>query len=129
MTFRFLDTIHDGKSSPYFQHLKETVCTDIGRKNLKLDYLRSKGYRKSPDENGERDYITEEQFGILLYLEQLYHDTYLRLGCERFWKDDEIEDNKEFARELRDKKRLTRGPWRTGLDNTDSFKKSYSIEI
>lgn len=126
MTFKFLDTIEDGMTSPYVQYLKETICIDLGKKNLKLDYLKSRGYRKTPDANGQRDYITEEQFGILLYLEQLYHDTFLRPGCERFWKDSERSENKEYSKEIKNKKRLTQRDW--SIDEAE-LKKSYSIEI
>lgn len=85
MIFKFEDSIELGRNSRYYIWLQKNKCRNIATKDLKLNYLLEHGYRKKPDSSGERDYISEDQFGDLLYLEQLYHDDFLRPGCDRFW--------------------------------------------
>lgn len=87
MKFEFVDSEELGRDSRYYQWLLKRGATTVLTRT-KLDYCLEHGYRKYPDENGEKDNITDDQFGILCYLDSMYVDDFIRPGCERFWDDD-----------------------------------------
>lgn len=107
MPFRFRDSLENVRTSPYYKYLQDNIVLNIGEKGLKKDYLISQGFRYVPDENKVKDRLTDEQFSILLKIEQTYHDDFVRIGCERFWGNKFTEKQRNYHRKVLEKRKVT----------------------